>query len=240
MQLFPQLQSPSQQEPSGAGGLFAGLHAKLTDPAMKAGLLQAGMAMLNANPGQSPFAQIFSGIGQGIGAHEKYQDLVTQQEVDRQDALAAQARKDEEFALKQQPANARTAQVANAIQTSQANTASLGRLREAQTAKAGRSGADGSKAFSGAWRAFYRGKMTNSFGDTGAPTPEVLAQWKQEFNALESAGPGGGAAPVTSGAPSAAASGPESDLLSTAQQLAEDEGISLEEAIQVVKEAQSE
>lgn len=235
MSLFAGI-SPSQEAPAAAPGqgLFAGVLNKLHDPAVKAGLLQAGLSMLNANPGQSPFAQIFSGIGEGIGAHARYQDLVTQQEKDRQDALAEQQRKDQEFNLKQQVAQGRLKQIENAIQVSQENAHSLGTLRSAQAAKAGK-GADGSKAFSGAWRAFYRNKMSSKL-DGSAATPEEVRQWKQEFNSLEAASPG--ATPVKPGASLAPA--PANDLLATAQQLADEEGISLEEALQAVKDAQSE
>ena len=59
---------------------------------------------------------------------------------------------------------------------------------------------------------------------------------EQEFNSLEAASPG--ATPVKPGASLAPA--PANDLLATAQQLADEEGISLEEALQAVKDAQSE
>lgn len=121
MSLFPlpQIAAPAQ-------GLFDGIRAKLADPAVKAGLLQAGMSMLNANPGQSPFAQIFSGVGEGIGAHSRYQDLVTQREIEKNNLLAEQAKEERKFGLQSALTAARMKQIENSIATSQANTSSLG------------------------------------------------------------------------------------------------------------------
>lgn len=234
MSLFAGI-SPNQQEaPQQGGGLFANLHAKLTDPAVKAGLLQAGMALLNPNPGQSPFSQIASGVGQGIMAHQKYQDLVTQENKDKADALAA-AEADRQKQMTTEALNrARIAQIENNIRTSQENASSLGALRSAQAKKAAAGGSSGgSKAFSSAWRAFYRNKTALS-GVGTVPTPEQINSWKQEFNALEAAGPGGGAAVGSSGV-SAPSSGPDP---ATVQAWADEQGISFEEAAQQLQDLQ--
>lgn len=221
-----QQEAPQQQ----GGGLFANLHAKLTDPAVKAGLLQAGMALLNPNPGQSPFSQIASGVGQGIMAHQKYQDLVTQENKDKSDALVA-AEADRQKQMTTEALNrARIAQIENNIRTSQENASSLGALRSAQAKKAGAGGSSGgSKAFSSAWRAYYRKKLEGKL-DGSAPTPEEVTSWKQEFNTLESAGPTGG-----SSGTSAPAGNPDP---STVQAWADEQGISFEEAAQQLQDLQ--
>ena len=225
MSLFPLPQvAPSQ------AGLFDNLRNALSNPAVKAGLLQAGMSMLNPNPNSSPFAQVFTGVNQGIQAHQRYQDLETQRQIEKQSLLAEQAREDRKFGLQTALNNARMKQIENSIATSQANSQSLGNLRAAQTERARRGplGARGSTP-EARWEKFYREKLRNSALDPNAELPanERAAIWRQEFDALEAAGrglPGGGAAP-----PDFSQLAPE-DI----QQLADENGISFEEAQQLL------
>lgn len=224
MNLFPlpQIAAPAQ-------GLFENIATKLADPAVKAGLLQAGMSMLNPNPNISPFAQIFSGVNEGIQAHQRYQDLTTQREIEKNRLLAEQAQENLKNAMRARLDDARLRQIENSIDVSQKNASSLGTLRAAQTERAKRGPAgnnSGVRAFDSAWRAFYRKKVEGLYGDT--PTPDQIAGWKSEFDALEAQTPGRTGTAGMTGAPEA----PEVLTLTpeAVQQLAEEEGISVEEA----------
>lgn len=187
MNLFPlpQVAQPVQ-------GLFSNLRTALDNPAVKAGLLQAGMSMLNPNPNSSPFAQIFTGVNEGIQANQRYKDLVTQREIEKNKLLAEQQREDLKNAMRARLDDARLRQIENSIDVSQRNAGSLTELRKAQTerAKRGPAGsAAGSRAFDSAWRAFYRKKVEGLFGGD-SPTPDQITEWKSEFDALEAQTPG--------------------------------------------------
>lgn len=231
--------------PNVPGGLFSGLGNMWNDPAMKAGLLQAGLSMLNPNPNSSPFAQIATGVAQGAMAHQRYRDLATQEMQERQDALAAQQSENAKEAMRMKLDQARIQQIENNIRTSQENARSLTTLRGAQTERAKRapaSGSGGSRAFDSAWRSFYRQKLQDPSMLNESVTPELLQQWKSEFETLEGSRPSGGASPVAptasgaSGAPTMQLPGgltPE-----RIQAIADEEGITFEEAMQMVQELQ--
>lgn len=236
MGLFPLPQvAPSQ------AGLFDNIRNVLGNPAVKAGLLQAGMSMLNANPGQSPFAQVFSGIGEGIAANQRYKDLVTQQEIDRIKLADEQKRQDMKDTLAAKLADAKIRQAETAIQTSQANSKSLGMLRGAQAERAKKFGLGGRSTGSlSPWQRFYSKKIDQLYS---APvTPELVDSWKQEFSILEQTSPGasGTAKEAAAASASAGVASPDSAMLAQAQQLADEEGVTLEEALAALEAAATE
>jgi len=224
MSLFPMLApaAPSQH----TGGLFDNIKTVLADPAVKAGLLQAGMAMLNPNPNTSPFSQIFTGIGEGIMANQRYADLETQRQIDANKLASEQAMEERKFGLQAALNNARIAKMASDIQTSQQNASSLASYR------AKRGLGSGTDKMPGAWRAFYRQKIAGNFGE--APTAEDIANWKKEFQTLEGAGPAGGGV-TEAPAVSAATSAPTDDLARAQQLVDEGDAATIEEALLVLQ-----
>lgn len=225
MALFPMLNPPAAgPEP----GLFDNLRGFLAQPGVKAGLLQAGMSMLNADPRQSPFSQIFTGVNEGLQANERYKDLVTQREIEKQNLLAEQQREDRKFGLQTALNAARMKQIENSIATSQANTSSLGKLREAQTERARR--APTGRAGTPLTRdSFIRERMKTLLpGDE--ITPELQAQWDREYQTLAGAG---GAAPAPAPGVAGTATLPQvgaADVTAVRQQLMDDYGYTEEEA----------
>lgn len=230
MNLFPTLNAAP------LGGLFDGLRAKLAEPAVKAGLLQAGMSMLNANPMQSPFAQIFSGINEGIQANQRYQDLATQRNIERQRLAAEKEKENRKFGLQVALANARMKQIDSSIRNSQENTKSLSGLRAAQTERAKRAPA-GRASAPLTWDSYVREKLKTQIGD-GVATPEQLSQWKQEFDSIQSIGGGSASGTANLGAPAA----PSADFTQlsdeTIQALADEQGLDFETARNILLGAQ--
>jgi hypothetical protein len=205
-------------------GLFDNLVQALDRPEVKAGLLQAGSSMLNPNPNVSPFAQIFTGVNEGVQAHQRYQDLETQRQVEKNRLLAEQEREDRKFGLQMGLNAARMKQIENSIATSQENSKSLGSLRAAQTERARRApaGSTGDKTRASAWRAFYRQKVDPTVGTN--PTPELVAQWRAEFDQLE-----GGLGGSPSGT-AQLAQDPAVQRANAIRELVEDQGYTVEQA----------
>jgi len=178
MSLFPLPQiAPAQ------AGLFDNIRNTLADPAVKAGLLQASMSMLNPNPNSSPFAQIFTGLNQGLQANQRYKDLETQRQVEKNNLLAEQEREDRKFGLQMGLNAARMKQIENSIATSQENSKSLGSLRAAQTERARRAPAAGRTGTPLTRDSFVRERMKTLLpGDV--ITPEIRQQWDNEYAEL--------------------------------------------------------